>query len=967
MTTVSTVGPGMESTAAPQNPLLLLQKFGQSVWLDFIRRNLLTSGELKRLIEQDGLRGMTSNPSIFEKAITGSTDYADILAQLHAQNLSAAEIFERIAVRDIQDAADVLRPVYQATNRRDGYVSLEVSPTLARNTQGTIAEARRLWKAVARENIMIKVPGTPEGVPAIRQLISEGINVNVTLLFAQEAHVRVAEAFIEGLEARLAAGNDVSKIAGVASFFVSRIDSLVDAKLTAKLKNSSSNQEANLLNSLLGKVAIANAKQAYRKYEELFSSARWKALAAHGAQTQRLLWASTSTKNPSYRDVLYVEQLIGPDTVNTIPPATFDAFRDHGHVERTLDMDLLAADKTMNDLARAGVSMQEVTEKLLDEGIQLFADAFHTLLAAIDQKKTKPTSVKPKIECQYCDFAPPLKQAVDRTLEDWQANDKVRRLWRGDTSLWTKDDEDKWLGWLHVAEDQSAHLQRLAEVAADAMNSGFKHALLLGMGGSSLCPEVLKTTFGKQLGHPELHVLDSTDPAQIKAIEAQIDLARTLFIVASKSGTTLEPNIFKQYFFDRVQHTVNKDSTGQQFIAITDPGSKMQQVAEADRFRHVFNGVPSIGGRYSALSNFGMVPAAIMGLDVRRFLERTEEMIQACAGTVAAAENPGVVLGAILGTLANLGRNKVALVASPGIRDLGAWLEQLLAESTGKQGKGLIPVDREELGPPEVYGNDRIFIYLRLKNAVDATQDARIDALRKAGQPVVRTDITDVYDLGQEFFRWEIATAVAGSIIGINAFNQPDVEASKVATRQITEEYEKTGKLPAETPLLEADGVKLFADDANATRLRNLAGKQLSLDGILRAHLSQLSAGDYFALLAYIQMNDEHERSLQAIRQAVRDGKRVATCLGFGPRFLHSTGQAYKGGPNTGVFLQITCDDTVELPVPGQKYTFGVVKAAQARGDFQVLAERKRRALRVHLGKDVRAGLERLRLALSRA
>ncbi len=967
MTTVSTLRPGTESKAAQQNPLLLLQKFGQSVWLDFIRRNLITSGELKRLIEQDGLRGMTSNPSIFEKAVTGSTDYTDILAQLHAQNLSSTEIFERIAVRDIQDAADLLRPVYQATNRRDGYVSLEVSPTLARNTQGTIAEARRLWKSVGRENIMIKVPGTPEGVPAIRQLTSEGINVNVTLLFGQEAHVRVAEAFIDGLEARQSAGNDVSKIASVASFFVSRIDSLVDAKLAARLKNSSSSQEAKLLNSLLGKVAIANAKQAYRKYQELFSSGRWKALAARGAQTQRLLWASTSTKNPAYTDVLYVENLIGPDTVNTIPPATFDAFRDHGRVERTLDRDLLAADKTMDDLARAGISMQEVTEKLLDEGIQLFADAFHTLLAAIDQKKTEPAKVKPKIECQYCDFPAPLKQAVDATLKDWQENGKVARLWKGDPSLWTRDDEDKWLGWLHVAEDQSAHLQRLKSAAADASRDGLTHAVLLGMGGSSLCPEVLKITFGNQAGHPELLVLDSTDPAQVNAMENQVDLSKALFIVASKSGTTLEPNIFKQYFFDRLQTAPNKDKAGQHFIAITDPGSKMQQVAEADRFRHIFFGVPSIGGRYSALSNFGMVPAAVMGLDLRRFLEQTEEMIQACAATVAATENPGVVLGAILGTLANLGRSKVTLVASPGIHDLGAWLEQLLAESTGKQGKGLIPVDREELGPPEVYGDDRLFIYLRLKNAVDANQDARIGALRKAGQPVVRIDIADIYDLGQEFFRWEIATAVAGSIIGINPFNQPDVEASKVVTRQLTEEYEKTGKLRAETPLLEEDGINLFTDAGNAATLRDLAGQKLSLDGVLRAHLGRLGAGDYFALLAYVQMNDEHESSLQAIRHAVRDGKRVATCLGFGPRFLHSTGQAYKGGPNTGVFLQITCDDAVDLPVPGQKYTFGVVKAAQARGDFQVLAERKRRALRVHLGKDVRAGLERVRLSVSRA
>jgi transaldolase/glucose-6-phosphate isomerase len=964
MNPVSTPEKTGQLKTASENPLLQLQKYGQSVWLDFIRRNLITSGELKRLIDDDGLRGITSNPSIFEKAITGSTDYSDFLAQLHAQNLGATEIFERIAIRDIQDAADLLRPVYQSTNRRDGYVSMEVSPTLARNTQGTIAEARRLWKALARENVMIKVPGTPEGVPAVRQLTSEGINVNITLLFGQEAHVQVAQAFMDGLEALKASGKDISRIASVASFFVSRIDSLVDSIISARLKNASSPQEAKLLSSLLGKIAVANAKQAYRKYEELFSSSRWKALAAQGAQTQRLLWASTSTKNPSYSDVLYVENLIGPDTVNTIPPATMDGFRDHGHVDRTIDKDLPAADKTMADLAKAGISMQEVTDKLLDDGIELFKDAFQKLLSAVELKKTDPSHAKPKVHCQYCDFPAPIKQAVDATLEDWQKNDKVNRLWKGDKSLWTNDDEDKWLGWLHVAEDQASHLQNLAEAAADAMRAGFQHALLLGMGGSSLCPEVLKTTFGKQLGHPELHVLDSTDPAQIKTIQSQIDVAKTLFIVASKSGSTLEPNIFKQYFFNVAQQAAGKESAGRQFVAITDPGSKMQQVAEADRFSRVFFGVPSIGGRYSALSNFGMVPAAVMGLDVRRLLDRTEEMIQACAATVPASENPGVILGAILGTLANLGRNKVTLITSPGIRDLGAWLEQLLAESTGKQGKGLIPVDREKLGSPQVYGNDRVFIYLRLQNGVDQTQDQQVDALRQAGQPVVRIDIADTYDIGQEFFRWEIATAVAGSIIGINAFNQPDVEASKVVTRDITAAYEQSGKLPAETPIWEEDGIQLFTDERNAQNLKNLAGKQVSLDALVRAHLSQLGPGDYFALLAYLEMNQEHQDKLQEIRHGVRDRKRVATCLGFGPRFLHSTGQAYKGGPNTGVFLQVTCDDAVDLPVPGQKYTFGVVKAAQARGDFQVLAERKRRALRVHLTKDVKAGLERLGRAI---
>lgn len=965
MSPVSTLETPKSGQTATENPLKLLQKFGQSIWLDYIRRNLITSGELQRLIDDDGLRGMTSNPSIFEKAIAGSTDYAGILEQLHSQGRSAADTYEAIAIRDIQDAADLMLPVYKATNRRDGYVSLEVSPKLARNTKASIDEARRLWKTVARPNIMIKIPGTPEGLPAIQQLISEGINVNITLLFSQDAYVKVTQAFIAGLEAYR--GDDLGKIASVASFFVSRIDTLVDSIITGKLKTVKGPQEEQLLRGLLGKVAIANAKQAYWKFSQIFSSDRWRALGARGAQTQRLLWASTSTKNPAYRDVMYVENLIGPDTVNTIPPATLDAFRDHGRPSRTLDADVAAADKTMSDLETAGIPMRNVTDQLLDEGIKLFDDAFDKLIAAVEQKKTEPDKTKPKIECLTYDLPGPLGQAVEATLKDWQNNNKMDRLWKGDSSLWTGQDEYKWLGWLHVAEDQIAHLQELNDIARDAAQAGFRHALLLGMGGSSLCPEVLKITFGRQEGHPELHVLDSTDPIQITSIESEIDVANTLFIVASKSGSTLEPNIFKQYFFNLAEEIVGQGNAGKQFIAITDPGSKMQQVAEQDKFRRIFFGVPSIGGRYSALSNFGLVPAAIMGLDVRRFLESTEKMVRACDASVPVEQNPGAVLGTILGTLARNGRDKVTIITSPGISDLGAWLEQLLAESTGKQGKGLIPVDREKLGAPDVYGSDRVFVYLRLDNNADSTQDSQLEALRAAGQPVVRINVGDTYDIGEEFFRWEIATAVAGSIIGINSFDQPDVEASKVVTRQLTAEYEKTGKLPEEKPVWEGDGLRLFADDHNAQNLTRLAGNQSSLAGFLRAHLSQLAAGDYFALLGYIQMNRDHEDSLQAIRHAVRDRHRVATCLGFGPRFLHSTGQAYKGGPNTGVFLQITCDDAVDLPVPGQKYTFGVVKAAQARGDFQVLVERQRRALRVHLPADVKGGLEKLRHAVREA
>jgi glucose-6-phosphate isomerase len=560
-----------------------------------------------------------------------------------------------------------------------------------------------------------------------------------------------------------------------------------------------------------------------------------------------------------------------------------------------------------------------------------------------------------------------LATTVKSTIADWQSSGKMQRLWQRDATLWTGSDEANWLGWLDIVEEQIAQHDQLAKLAKEIQARGFQDVLLLGMGGSSLCPEVLRMTYGRVTHFPTLHVLDSTDPGQVKAVEHLIDIPKTLFIVSSKSGTTLEPNIFKQYFFERTKQAVGAVKVGSQFIAITDPGSKMQQVAESDRFLHVFFGRPSIGGRYSALSNFGMVPAAIIGVDTKKFLDRAAVMVKACGAAVSVEENPGAALGIVLGTAANAGRDKVTIITSPGIADLGAWLEQLLAESTGKIGKGIIPVDKEHLTTPDIYGNDRVFVYVRLESGPDADQDAKVAAIEKAGHPVIRIAMPDIYELGAEFFRWEIATAVAGSIIGINAFNQPDVEASKIATRELTSAYEKTGSLPAEKPVVEDSGIKLFTDEKNAVELAKLAGGDQSLAGYLKAHLSRIKAGDYFAVLGYIQMNAEHEQSLQAVRHAVRDKKRVATCLGFGPRFLHSTGQAYKGGPNSGVFLQITCDDSVELPVPGQKYTFGIVKAAQARGDFQVLADRGRRALRVHLGSNLKAGLTTLQAAVQKA
>jgi len=957
------------SGKSAENPLKSLAKFGQAVWLDYIRRDLLTTGELKRLIQEDGLRGMTSNPSIFEKAITGSTDYEQTLKELEKRkDLDANGRYEELAIKDIQDAADTLRSVYEQTKKRDGYVSLEVSPYLAHKTQETLAEARRLWKRVGRENVMIKVPGTPEGIPAYQQLLSEGININVTLLFAFDVYVRVAEAYLAGLEQYAKGGGDLSRMASVASFFISRIDTLIDGEIDDKIKKTANAGEQAVLRNLKGKVAIANGKLTYQRYKEIFSGPRWQALAAKGAQTQRVLWASTSTKNPAYSDVYYVEELIGPDTVDTIPPATLDAFRDHGKPRASLEENIQGAKDVMEGLERAGISMKEATDKLTADGVKQFADAFDKLLGAVEKRTSQSASSEAPLKNRQTSQLPEdLNQEVKKNVEDWKSGQKVKRLWARDASLWTNQDEGKWLGWLTITDDQVSQQAQFKKIADEIQQAGFEHAVLLGMGGSSLCVEVFEKTYGSIQGHPQFHVLDSTDPAQIRRIEKNIDLAKTIFIVASKSGSTLEPNIFKQYFYERVKQTVGAAGAGKRFIAITDPGSQMQKVAESDGFRHIFFGVPSIGGRYSALSNFGMIPAAIQGVDVPKFLDRVEEMVDACASTVPADQNPGAILGTILGTAQKHGRDKVTIFTSPGISDLGAWLEQLLAESTGKEGKGLIPVDREEIGAPDVYGKDRLFTYLSVAGEDDIKQDAAIKALEKAGQPVVRIVLRDNYDLGQEFFRWEIATAVAGSIIGINAFNQPDVEASKIETRKLTDQYEKTGSLPPESAFFEEQGIKLYTDEKNATALKQSVTDGGTLVGFLRAHLNRIKANDYFGLLAYIERNDDHQKQLQTVRLSVRDKKRVATCLGFGPRFLHSTGQAYKGGPNSGVFLQITCDDASDLPVPGQKYTFGIVKAAQARGDFQVLADRDRRALRVHLGADLAASLKKLQAAVQEA
>ena len=945
------------------NPLKTLQEYGQSVWLDFLSRDLLRGGELKRLIAEDGLRGMTSNPSIFEKAIGHGEDYDAQIAELEASgDLDPGTLFERLAVTDIQSAADALRPVYDQTQGRDGYVSIEVSPYLAMQTDATIEEARRLWREIGRDNLMVKIPATQPGLPAIRTMIAEGVNINITLLFSQKVYAQVAEAYISGLEEYVRKGGDPHKVASVASFFVSRIDTLVDEALDKKIAAANDPAEKARLKGLQGKIAIANAKLAYQMYQRIFRDERWQRLAQHGAQTQRLLWASTGTKNKAYSDVLYVEELIGPDTVNTMPPATMDAFRDIGRPRMSLEENVPGAETAMTTLAEAGISIDEITARLVEDGVRLFAEAADNLYAAVQKKRR--TVLGGKLNAMTYKLPSDLNDAVKGVLDDWRKEGKARRLWAGDASLWTSTDEAQWLGWLKIVDAELKDVGRLESFAADIKRAGFTDAVLLGMGGSSLGPEVLAQTFGAGPGLPRLHVLDSTDPSQIRHLDSTIDITRTLFIVSSKSGSTLEPNIFKQYFWERAKAALGEADAAQHFIAITDPGSALEKSAQKEKFRAVFHGLPTIGGRYSALSDFGMVPAAASGIAVRPFLERTAAMVRSCAASAPPVENPGIVLGAILGAAARLGRDKLTVIASPGIASLGVWLEQLLAESTGKLGRGIVPLDGEPVGAPAVYGSDRLFAYLRLATDQDSEREQAVAALEAAGQPVVRITVSDKLQLGQEFFRWEMATAVAGSVLGINPFDQPDVEAQKVKTRELTAAYEKTGKLPPEEPLFTADGIALYADPENAKALKEAA---TGLSAVLKAHLARVHPGDYVALLAYLERNPAHSEALTRLRRMIRDRTRAATCVGFGPRFLHSTGQVYKGGPNSGVILQITADDAEDLPVPGQRYSFGIVKAAQARGDFDVLAERGRRLLRVHLPADVEGGLKTRTKAIEQA
>jgi len=940
------------------NPLVQVQDHGQSIWLDFLSRPLITSGGLRKLIREDGLRGVTSNPKIFSGSISGGEGYDGAVASLALQGLAPQEIYERLAVRDVQLAADEFRELHETSGGDHGFISLEVNPHLAYETEATIAEARRLWQEVARPNVFIKVPATEPGLEAIRKLIAEGINVNVTLLFGLPRYRAVAEAYLAGLRERVAAGQPVDHVHSVASFFLSRIDVLVDPQLAA-LKTAGG-PRARAAARLYGQTALASAKLAYEIYQELFHGEAFADLAAAGARPQRVLWASTSTKNPDFPDLKYVEPLIGPETVNTVPEETLDAYRDHGEPASRLTDGLEEARELMTLLTRAGVDIDRVTAQLEREGVAKFNDPFDDLMATLTGERAAALGREPATQ----DLAlGEHHAAVEERLIALQDDHFAERLWQRDPSLWVQGASDQntvvhGLGWLDAPTAMPDVAVELARFAREVREDGFEHVVHIGMGGSSLAPLVMNRTLVKKDtdGLP-LTVLDTTDPERVDRLLRSLDFARTLFIVASKSGTTTEPRDLADLMYERVAKARKKDTAGENFVAITDPHTPLVDLARERNFRRVFTADPDVGGRYSALIHFGMVPAALMGLDTEQLLARANVMAHACRPDFPLRRNPAVMLGAALGELARGGRDKVTFLMPDDIAELGLWLEQLLAESTGKDGKGLLPVAGEPAGEPAAYDTDRVFVRYRLQAHPDEDTDALATSLLRAGHPVLTFTLQDPLDLAQEFLRWEIATATAGAVLELNPFDQPDVQAAKDATRRQLEHVRDEGELPAPAPDVTDDGLAVWgAADAG------------NLGEALATLLEDVPDRGYLALLAYLPESAEITDYLDHMRTALRERFRLATTAGYGPRYLHSTGQIHKGGPNDGLFLILTADaDRQKVKLPDRDYDLGTLQLAQALGDFEALRDRGRRVVRVHLGQDVENGLARVAQALRTA
>ncbi|HPH98164.1 MAG TPA: bifunctional transaldolase/phosoglucose isomerase [Anaerolineaceae bacterium] len=918
-------------------PIETLHSFGQSLWYDNIQRKQLENGELATLIRNGDIRGITSNPSIFHNAIAKSNDYDRALKPMAWAGLSAEAIFNQLAIQDIRAAADLFMPLYRQTKGADGYVSLEVNPFLANDTQETFAEAKKLWQRVDRPNLMIKIPATLAGIPAVEQAIAEGINVNVTLIFSLTRYAQVMEAYLSGLEKRAAAGLSIDHIASVASFFISRVDTKVDAQLRALITNGMQSEEK--ISPLIGQTAIANAKLAYADFQKVFGGSRFAALKEKGARVQRPLWASTSTKDPAYRDVLYIEELIGPDSVNTVPPQTLDAFRDHGKAAVTLIRNVAQAEQQMVSLKAVGISMEQVTDALETEGVKAFADAFSALLRAVEERRAG-------FYAQTGSLAKPL---ADRILKlDYERI--VDRIYENDPSVWTTDaagqaEIRKRLGWLSSPEKGLPLVEEITRFAEEIRNEGFTHVLLLGMGGSSLAPEVMRLIFGHKENEngeptwPDLAILDSTDPRQVKAAAMRSPIDKTLYIVSSKSGSTAEIAAFVDYFWTRTKTRLGRHA-GKHFIAITDPGTSLEQLAKERKFRKIFAGDPNVGGRFSVLTPFGLVPAALMGIDLKLFLTNAVLAANDTRYALSASCSTAVVLGAAMGQAALQGRDKLTLLADPELTPMGAWLEQLIAESSGKMSKGIVPIDGEMIDGNRTYGADRIFVYMRRSGRYDQT----VAGLLRQGCPVFILENKDFYQLGADFYRWEMATAVACSIMNVNAFDQPDVQDNKLRTLAKIDQYKGNGSFDEGQPQWRKDEISVFGIPLVGIE------KKASIADVVELFLKQAKTGDYIALNAYLPRNKRTLDALSRLRTIVQSHTGLATTLGFGPRFLHSTGQLHKGGADNGLFIQITDDPSLDTPIPGQGMSFGSLERAQALGDLEALLARGRRAIRIHLG-----------------
>jgi transaldolase / glucose-6-phosphate isomerase len=876
-------------------PLHQLRAAGQSVWLDYLRRGMLVIGGLDHHIRHDAVTGVTSNPTIFGRAIAGSTDYDEAIARLATRGVrDPREAFDELAIEDIRMAADILRPVHADVDGVDGYVSLELDPAVAHDAAGSIASARDLVARIAKPNVMIKVPGTPAGLTALEELTTEGINVNVTLLFSVATYEQVARAYVAGIERRHADGQPLDAVASVASFFVSRIDTAVDPLLPEG-------------SPLRGRTAIGTAKLAYQRFRDVFAEERWEPLGAAGARVQRPLWASTGTKNPAYPDTYYVEALVGRDTVNTMPEATLAAMRDHGRVRPDAVLENIeAAEAGRLILAEHGIDLEQVAARLLDEGLDAFAADLAKLLAAIESKLAAETPPRRRHTLRG---PRSLEERIDERLDAAARDDIVGRLWRRDHTLWkpTPSEISDRLGWLDLPETMADRLDEVRAFAHEVRADGYTHAVLMGMGGSSLSADTFRRTFGVAPGAPKLTVLDTTHPAAITGLERTIDLDHTVFIAASKSGATIETLAHLDFYFSRLHD-------GRRFAAITDPGSPLEAVARRRGFRKLFLNPPDVGGRYSALSLFGLVPAALIGADLDELLETAAEMAAACHRCVPCERNPGLWLGLVAGEAARGGWDKLTLVLPPDVAALGMWVEQLVAESTGKDGTGIVPIVDEDLGTRDTYGSDRLFLALR-------EHDGLAD-LESAGAPVARLGRREPVLLGAEIIRWEFAVAVAGHVLGVNPFNQPDVDSEKEATRRI---------------LAQGDPRRLASEvgyDDPAVALKDV------------------NPGDYIALQAFVEPSEANAHRLQRVRMALRDTHRVATTVGFGPRYLHSTGQLHKGGPNRGNFVQIVDDSSgVDLQIVGRRYTFRQLFEAQALGDLMTLRRRGRRVSRIPLSR----------------